>query len=146
MTRYQISGCFLLAVLLGACGGTSGSSSSSDNTGGSDTDVRSTADIKTEAEFELKSTASLQVTVNLSELVGQRAYLYICQKQDVSTLNYDRCLVKTPMSDGQYSGTFTLGNEIETLGMEVWSYDPAEEPRPYSWARSQSGMTWDVSS
>lgn len=146
MNTYQISACVALAMLLSACGGTSGGSSSSDDSSGGGSEVRSTADLKTEPEFELKSTATLQLDINIAKLADERAYLYVCQKKDTNTLNYDRCLVKTPISGGQYSGTFTLGNDVETLGAEVWTYDPSDDPDPYSWARSKDGMSWNISS
>ncbi len=135
-------------ILLAACGGTSSSSSDSSDSdqNGGNTTIQSTADLKTEPEFELKSTATLQLDINITQLADERAYLYVCQRKDTTTLNYDRCLVKTPISEGQYSGTFTLGNDIETLGLEVWTYNPDDEPVQYSWARSKDGMSWNVSS
>jgi len=145
MNVNKTSTCLALAVLLSACGGTSGSGGSSDGLGDGSTEVRSTADLQTTAEFELKSTEALELEVSVAALADERAYLYVCQKKDTSTLNYDRCLVKTPMSGGQYSGTFTLGNDIETLGLEVWTYDPADDPDQHSWSRSVHGMNWTVS-
>jgi hypothetical protein len=118
-----------------ACGGTS-----------NDDDAKSSADLKVDPNFELKSTGLLKLDVDLASLANERAYLYVCQRKDTTTLNYDRCLVKTPISEGQYSGTFTLGNDTETLGLEVWTYNPDDEPVQYSWARSKDGMSWNVSS
>jgi len=137
------------AVFLAACGGTSGSSSSSSDdssSGGSATDIQSTADLITEPGFELNSTAALQIDITVSALANERAYLYLCEKEDTDTLNYEQCLVKTPMSGGEYSATFTLGNDVETLGLEIWTYDPTDEPDQYSWTRSEDGLDWSISS
>ena len=129
--------CLLVSttILMVACGGTS-----------NDDDAKSSADLKVDPNFELKSTGLLKLDVDLASLANERAYLYVCQRKDTTTLNYDRCLVKTPISQGQYDGTFTLGNDIETLGLEVWTYNPDDEPVQYSWARSKDGMNWNVSS
>jgi|GEM_PF-4042339 len=129
--------CLLVSttILMVACGGTS-----------NDDDAKSSADLKVDPNFELKSTGLLKLDVDLASLANERAYLYVCQRKDTTTLNYDRCLVKTPISEGQYSGTFTLGNDTETLGLEVWTYNPDDEPVQYSWARSKDGMSWNVSS
>ena len=129
--------CLLVSttILMVACGGTS-----------NDDDAKSSANLKVDPNFELKSTGLLKLDVDLASLASKRAYLYVCQRKDTTTLNYDRCLVKTPISNGQYDGTFTLGNDIETLGLEVWTYNPDDEPVQYSWARSKDGMSWNVSS
>jgi len=129
--------CLLVSttILMVACGGTS-----------NDDDAKSSADLKVDPNFELKSTGLLKLDVDLASLANERAYLYVCQRKDTTTLNYDRCLVKTPISEGQYSGTFTLGNDTETLGLEVWTYNPDDEPVQYSWARSKDGMSWNVNS
>ncbi|MFL0807917.1 MAG: hypothetical protein K6L60_11585 [Oceanobacter sp.] len=129
--------CLLVSttILMVACGGTS-----------NDDDAKSSADLKVDPNFELKSTGLLKLDVDLASLANERAYLYVCQRKDTTTLNYDRCLVKTPISQGQYDGTFTLGNDTETLGLEVWTYNPDDEPVQYSWARSKDGMSWNVSS
>ena len=137
-------------VVASGCGGTSGGSSDEGNnltpnpTPTPSPEVTSTAELQTTAEFEFSSTEALTLDLDIVRLASERGYLYVCQKKDANTLNYDRCLVKTPISNGQYDGTFTLGNDIETLGLEVWTYDPADEPDSYSWARSKDGMTWTV--
>lgn len=141
-------------VVASGCGGTSGGSSDEGNnltpspapTPTPEPEAKSTADLQTTAEFEFSSTEVLTLDLDIARLANERGYLYVCQKKDTSTLNYDRCLVKTPISNGQYDGTFTLGNDIETLGLEVWTYNPDDEPVQYSWARSKDGMSWNVSS
>ncbi len=144
MKHHSLS-CIFLATFLTACGGTSSSSGTSSSPG-TTTDATSTAQLVTEREYTLSANAVLDVSVAMSTLASERSYLYICHKTDDGSLDRERCLIKTPMANGQYNGTFTLGNDVEALGMEVWQYDPDAVPSTYSWARTDNGMSWNVSS
>ena len=158
MNVYRMFVYLFFAAILSACGGTSETSPADDNPAGSDSSIsdntpepepepviKSTADLKTTAEFELKSTETLELVLSIAGLPEQRAYLYVCHLETNETLDRGRCLVKTPILDGAYSGTFNVGNDVEGLGLEVWSYVPNAEPVQHFWSRSEDTMNWTVS-
>lgn len=163
----------IVTTYLTACGGGGGGSSSGGSAGASDSstaepeetiepvditeenvdsqgesevrpDPVSTKDLVVTEEFELRSTGPLLVEVSIPELQYTRSYVNICRKNESGTgLDYNSCLLNTPLKNGELSVELLLGNETNSLDMEVWQYDPAIQPLAFEWTR-EGGMVWRV--
>ncbi len=150
----------MLVLLLAACGGggsgggsdTSSSDSSSQQNTTSNQVEESTPEtstpeattmLVTSEDFTLETTAKLSVDVTIKALDGERAYVNICHTNGDGNIDYSNCLVKTPLTNGEYTSDVTIGNEVQVLAMQVWRYSETDEPINFLWQRS-NGLLWSI--
>ena len=140
-----------VAVLLGlplvGCGG--GSSSGSEQAE-SLPQERTLTNLAIARENNLGSTRKLSVTVDMS---SDRSYLSICpsegQAEEATTMSYDSCILRSPLSDGRETMALDLPNHIDSLVAVVWFYESNREPLTMHWDRpfadNQADLRWFIS-
>ena len=148
----QITGAVFLAVLMSACGG--GGGDNADTTAGSNGTSSSppvttpppvppapvgAAAIEVPDGFDFASSTTLPVTVSLSGVAPAKAYLTVCRNTPAGA-DYDRCLLRTPLSGGRYDGEIQVPNHVDSLTAIVWSFTPASVVRSIEWQRSGEGL------
>lgn len=144
------------AFLIVACGGGGGSTEApaseiETNSGSSESTEETTTEnnpetttmLVTGEEFLLETNADISINIVIRELFGQRAYVNICHTDTEGNIDYTDCIVKTPLTNGEYMSVITIGNEVEELAMQVWRYSLTEEPINSLWRRS-NGLLWDI--
>ena len=102
-----------------------------------------TSELTTTEEFLIKSTAELTIDVSISELAYQRAYINVCHSTVDNQIDYSNCVIQKPLNDGSINNQVTIGNEVDSLHMEVWTYDVDSIPRSFTWKRDY-GFDWVV--
>ena len=83
--------------------------------------------------FDLKTDFDLLIDAKLS--TGNiRAYLNVCQsKADSGKADYQNCILRKPISQGELNQQVTLSRQDITLIAEIWLYDNNPEPLRYQW-------------
>ncbi len=150
----------VLIILCHGCGGSSepnsGSSTSDVNTNiqNQDADVAeeensseavytTSEDVVAHVDFLFNSVATLHINVAIKSLMYRRAYINICHTDAYEELQYDDCLLNSPLRRGQIISDLTIANGVETLGMEIWVYSEGDEPLRFTWSRND-GLAWIV--
>jgi len=148
----------MLPLSLIACGGGGGSDSSApaapdtSQTEPEETPVEpvvevNTVDVVASEDFLVKSTAELTLSIEIADLRFERAYLNLCHQTDSAEIDYNNCIVKTPLKNGMFEKTITIGHDVDQLELQVWRYDPTAEPYTYVWVRDgEASMNWSVGS
>ena len=103
----------------------------------------STSELTTTEDFLIESTAELNIDVSISELEYQRAYINVCHSTEDNKIDYSNCVIQKPLKDGSIYNQVTIGNEVDNLHMEVWSYEVNSIPRSFTWKRDY-GLDWVV--
>ena len=100
-------------------------------------------DLTVSADNELRSITQLRIDV--SELINanKRAYLSICSdpgeinNSAAISMQYNNCLLRSPLDPGRTDFTLTLPNHIGNLIAIVWYFDTAQ-PRIFRWQRASA--------
>ncbi len=150
----------LSAISLCGCGGGSDSDTSSNSNYQKnntdtvtetlvETNIQATnvnlEDLVTSETFLLDSKRNVALSIDISELYNSRAYLNICHTKKDGNLDYQNCLIRGPLKDGKHKGEIELGNEVEHLAMEIWTYETSEEPITSNWHNTNDNK-WTVTS
>ena len=85
----------------------------------------------------------MNIDVSISELEYQRAYINVCHSTVDNQIDYSNCVIQKPLKDGSINNQVTIGNEVDNLHMEVWSYEVDSIPRSFTWERGY-GLDWVV--
>ena len=136
---------FLLIAILTAvvgCGGGSGSGSggndaSSNNSSGTiQGPPQSLDELRISKKNELSTVAELNVEVQIN---ASKSFLSICDipggDLDVDTVNYERCILRTPIDNSLNAFKITLPNHIDSLVAIVWFYETGRQPLVQRWQR-----------
>ncbi|WP_245335222.1 hypothetical protein [Shewanella sp. WXL01] len=96
-------------------------------------DPTSLDDLVVDADFEMQAVFELEVQVALTN--GKRGYFSLCddftQGANI-TVNYESCLLRGPLDNGQLNDTLKVANHQASLMAVVWFYD-GSEPQYQSW-------------
>jgi hypothetical protein len=140
---------FLLLLLLSltACGGSSGGSDESSTV---NSNAASQAELKINPDNTLRSLENLTVEIQVD---AARSFLSICPdpggELDVSTLNYDLCMVRASLDSSSKVIDLPLPNHVDRLVAIVWFYEGDKAPLISTWQRnaehfSVSGSIWRI--
>ena len=90
-----------------------------------------------------------KLTIDATPLIpeGERAYLSICDVDvtttNVLSMNYDNCLLRSPVNKNTDTFSLSLPNHINKLVAIAWFYDLTKEPLIVQWDKSLTvGMVW----
>ncbi len=90
-----------------------------------------------------------ELTIDATPLTpeGKRAYLSICDvditTKNVLSMNYDNCLLRSPVNENTDTFSLSLPNHIDKLVAIAWFYDLTKEPLIVQWDKSLAkGMVW----
>jgi hypothetical protein len=116
---------------------TDNSDSSSDDTNNEDNVSSNSEVIMTnltiDQSFDLKTDFDLLIDAKIST-GNVRAYLNICQsKVDSNKADYQNCILRKPIKNGELSQQVTLSRQDIALVAEIWLYDNNPEPLRYQW-------------
>jgi len=143
----QITVAVFLSLLMIACGGGGSGDAGSDGIVSSPPDTAAppatpaptgAAAIDVPVGFDFASTTTLPVTVLLNDSAPAKAYLTVCRSTPAG-VDYDRCLLRAPVSAGRYDGELLLPNHVDSLTATVWSFSPASVVRSVAWERPSEG-------
>jgi len=144
----------LLALSVTACGGgSSGSSNESSSVSNGSTETSAVADtgLKINPANALRSVDDLTVEIRVNAV---RSFLSICPdpggELNVSTLNYDLCMVRASLDSNVKVIDLPLPNHVDRLVAIVWFYEDDKAPLISTWQRnaehfSVSGSIWRIS-
>lgn len=83
--------------------------------------------------FNLKTDFDLLIDAKIST-GSVRAYLNVCQsKADSNKADYQNCVLRKPIKNGELSQQVTLSRQDIALVAEIWLYDSNPEPLRYQW-------------
>ncbi len=149
---------FIFFTLFYGCSGSSGEQSS-DNTHATPeataeepveetnnaltSDYTASEDVVANPNFGFDSVSVVRINITIDALKYRRAYINICHKNNDDELQYDNCLLNTPLKNGELHSDLTVANGVGSLGMEIWVYSVDEIPLKFIWSRDD-GMTWLV--
>ncbi len=135
----------------GNAGGTGGSNTgNADGTGNSVNQVQEMKDLSIARANELRAVTELNIEVRVT---AARSYLSICPDPGaeitVSSLDYDSCLVRSPLDGSSRSFTLDLPNHVDQLVAILWFYDAGKQPLIQRWQRNSGGSfattaTWQI--
>lgn len=90
-----------------------------------------------------------ELTIDATPLItkGERAYLSICDVDvtttNVLSMNYDNCLLRSPVNENTDTFSLSLPNHIDKLVAIAWFYDLTKEPLIVQWDKSLArGVVW----
>ena len=146
--RKFITTFLLIAVLISVvgCGGGSGSGSGS-GSGGNDASSNNSSgtiqgppqsldELRISRENELSTVAELNVEVQIN---ASKSFLSICdipgEELDVGRVNYEKCILRTPIDNNLNAFKITLPNHIDSLVAIVWFYETGRQPLVQRWQR-----------
>lgn len=116
-------------------GGSAGASSSDPNK-----DVSSAAELVVPKEFKFSSSYELPVDVNISGTTTERAFLSICPNYTAKNgggfdIDYQNCLIRTPFSNGTYTGNLTVTNDKTKLIAAIWFFGTGRDAMFSEWSK-----------
>jgi len=92
-----------------------------------------------------------ELTIDATPLIpqGERAYLSICDVDvtttNVLSMNYDNCLLRSPVNKNIDTFSLSLPNHINKLVAIAWFYDLTKEPLIVQWDKSLAdSMVWKL--
>ena len=145
-------------VMLSACGSGSGSGGGGGGGGGGvsksvdnkPVQTNDLAYLNAAQDNELVSVTELDIEVLVN---AGRSFLSICdglaEEFNVNTLDYDRCILRTPLDDSFKTFTLKLPNHVDKLVAIVWFYEAGKPPLVKHWQRTTPEIvmdaTWRVS-
>jgi len=128
-------------VTLVSCGGGGGGETASPAGNSSNVDssvnaAKSLDDLYIDQTNELAIIAELNIEVRVS---AARSFLSVCPESaagiDVSTYNYDKCMIRAPLEGNLKSFKLSLPNHIDNLVAIVWFYEVGKQPLVTGWQR-----------
>lgn len=89
-------------------------------------------------DFSLNSERSFNLRINRSEDDNQAAYLSLCSdyKQHSNgsySINYESCLLRTPLNEINYEAVITVTNDTKALVAALWFMDGTKDPIITNW-------------
>ena len=112
---------------------TDNSDSSSDEDNASSNSEVIMTNLTIDQSFDLKTDFDLLIDAKIST-GNVRAYLNVCQsKVDSNKADYQNCILRKPIKNGELSQQVTLSRQDIALVAEIWLYDSNPEPLRYQW-------------
>ena len=100
-----------------------------------------TSELVAEESFLFDSTSQVSIHVDISHQ-SERAYLNICAKEN-GRIDLQNCYIKAPLTEGVYTSTVSIANNVTDLAAEIWFYSEDAEPLEYAWSR-ENGEYWYI--
>ena len=83
-------------------------------------------------EFEFKTSKTVELSVGFPEAQGRRATALICTdysiEQEVHKVNYDSCLLRAQLVDGQLNQKVAVLNRYSKVLAVAWFAEPGSAP------------------
>jgi len=136
--RKFITTFILIAVLIsvGGCGGGDNDDSSNYSSGPIQGPPQSLDELRISRENVLSTLAELNVEVQIN---ASKSFLSICdipgEEIDVDRVNYEKCILRTPIDNNLNTFKITLPNHIDSLVAIVWFYETGRQPLVQRWQR-----------
>ena len=138
-------------VTLASCGGggagseAGSSAANSSNIASSVKAERDLDDLYIDQTNELATITELNIEVQVS---AASSFLSVCPEPsaeiNVSTFNYDKCMIRASLDNNPRVFKLKLPNHIENLVAIVWFYDVNKQPLVNRWSRSsEKGVAID---
>ena len=143
-----LSALLLTSILtLAGCGGGEGGGSGDSSTGANTATANSGVDAAQDMQdLVIARTNELAAVNELNtevRTIADRSYLSVCPDQgaeiDVSSLDYDSCLLRSPLDAGTRTFTLSLPNHVDRLVAIVWFYEAGKQPLIQRWQRNSGG-------
>jgi hypothetical protein len=138
-----LTGMLTLAGCGGADGGGSGDSSTGASTVTADSGVdaaQGMQDLVIARSNELAAVTELNTEV---QMIADRSYLSVCPDSGgeiaVTSLDYDSCLLRSPLDAGTRTFTLSLPNHVDRLVAIIWFYEAGKQPLIQRWQRNGGG-------
>jgi len=119
-----------LALMLFGCGGSKQSNESQEAAPPSESSspvAENIDDLVAASSFNFTSKATIALSINITELEGQRAHVNLySQYQKIADGYYpspSSRVISGTMSDGSYQNTFINTNQQQRYLLEIWRYD-----------------------
>lgn len=141
-----------LSLLLIACGGGGGGGSDDpvpqpttvvpvvEESGDTEEEATGTAGLKVPEGFDFETAYLVDFSVRLSSRTNERVFVAVCTEFSESEggyqVDYDRCVFKASMTDGNLSETLSVTNDKRELLVSLWFFDGSETAY-YSWSRGE---------
>ena len=92
-------------------------------------DITATKEITASENFLFETSSLVSVNIDISGYSTERAFLSICrEKNDGEKIDYENCLLRAPLLNGQYNAGIEITNDQNTLLSEIWFYQEDGTP------------------
>lgn len=93
-----------------------------------------TAFLTASEEFEFSSNFAMGLDVDIN--TQERAFFQVCTSFEGDQLgsieiDYDSCVIRTPLKEGKYQGDIPVTNDKNQLVAEIWFYSETAQPQQY---------------
>ena len=137
VTTFLLLAVFIFVSGCGGGGGSEGNDASSNNSSGTIQDPPQSLDeLRIPRENVLSTVAELNVEVQIN---ASKSFLSICdipgEELDVDTVNYESCVLRTPIDNNLNAFKIILPNHIDSLVAIVWFYETGRQPLVQRWQR-----------
>jgi len=143
----------LVCTIVG-CGGGGGDSGGTKEPLSSETSVITQASIETTDELvsntTFEFTSGFELTLILSALDGTKVphFVNVCsdysQVEDVYTINYDSCRLRTSFTDELQQFHISLSAAETVLIAQIWPIENNAVPINLFWSRTNSSENWEI--
>jgi len=138
ITTFLLITVFLFVAGCGGGGEGGGNDASSNNSSGTiQGPPQSLDELRIPRDNELSTVAELNVEVQIN---ANKSFLSICdipgEELDADTVNYEKCILRTPIDNNLNTFKITLPNHIDSLVAIVWFYEAGRQPLVQRWQRT----------
>jgi hypothetical protein len=98
--------------------------------------VNNTADIISNDSFMFKSSTKVAIDIIVPSNLNKTDYLTVCLGDEATAfVDYSQCILKTPITNLQFTGELTLKNDTQSLALVLLDYDHPNSPHVSFWNR-----------
>jgi hypothetical protein len=98
--------------------------------------VDNTAEIVSNDSFMFKSSTKVAIDIIVPSNLNKTDYLTVCLGDEATAfVDYSQCLLKTPITNLQFTGELTLKNDTQSLALVLLDYDHPNSPHVSFWNR-----------
>ena len=105
--------------------------------------VESSLEITAQEDFLLESKSRINLVIDIPALSKRRAYLSLCHLDNEGVIDYQNCMLRTPLRNGILERDIVIANDIETLKIAIWLYSLDDDPLEFQWQRAH-GQLWHI--
>jgi len=142
ITPFLLIAVFLFVAGCGGGGGGEGGgndASSNNSSGTIQGPPQSLDELRIPRDNELSTVAELNVEVQIN---ASKSFLSICNipgdELDADTVNYERCILRTPIDNNLNTFKIILPNHIDSLVAIIWFYENGRQPLVQRWQRIEA--------
>lgn len=111
--------------------------------------VLTITDLVIDPAHNLASVYKLHLAVDISSNSKGRAYISICENNDpqvdITAINYQDCLLGSPLAQGKLAVELTLANHVQELIAVIWFTDITQSPVINQWRYAKiSPANWQI--